>query len=538
MEDRELTAEEWALRRNLKAKLLGIATIERIRWKQRHRETNDHNEKAAILLDHFKNILVTATPPTSNLNWDCLGIQRANLQHLEEQFTDDEIKRAVFEAHVEKAPGPDGFTGGFFKRFWLLVKHDLLRVFNNLFILKGDQWKILNSANLVLIPKKEGAATPSDYRPISLMHSVAKIICKNVIKDAHQKKKSLLFLKLDFAKASDSIGWGYLLQVMENYGFGQKWRDMVCILLASASSRYERVSMLTTLPCSFNRTSQTCGQCLKLFANASGLKINPTKCVAYPVRCDNPDLVSLLEDFRGSLGSLPCRYLGLPLSLRKPRRIEIQPLLDKLAACLRPWKGRFFTRPGRLLLINSVLTSTLTYYLTAFALDKWAEKQIDKLRRKFLWNVDDEAYGGKCLVNWKRICAPKTVGGLGIKDLTAYSRALRMRWPWYEWDNIDRPWKGTPTLCDASDRQLFAACTAIKIGNGRKASIWTDRWLHGMAPMDIAPDLYKLSRMKNNLCPRWIKQQSMDDWLAQDQFCRISGLVAKHLDGPAADYPL
>ena len=102
MEDRELSADEWALRRNLKAKLLGIAAIERIQWKQRSRlttirsgdvstnffhlrangrrrknhiaslfgqngETNDHNEKAVILLKHFKSILGTATPLTSSL---------------------------------------------------------------------------------------------------------------------------------------------------------------------------------------------------------------------------------------------------------------------------------------------------------------------------------------------------------------------------------------------------------------------------------------------------------------------------------------
>lgn len=118
------------------------------------------------------------------------------------------------------------------------------------------------------------------------------------------------------------------------------------------------------------------------------------------------------------------------------------------------------------------------------------------MRRNFLWNADEEAKGGKCLVNWRRICAPKAAGGPGIKDLTAFSRALRLRWPWFEWDNHDRPWKGTTTSCDSSDLQLFKSCTKISIGDGSRAMFWTDRWMEGVAPGEVAPQLFSLAHHK------------------------------------------
>jgi hypothetical protein len=36
----------------------------------------------------------------------------------------------------------------------------------------------LNSANVALLPKKEGAEEVSDFRPIILIHAIAKIIAK------------------------------------------------------------------------------------------------------------------------------------------------------------------------------------------------------------------------------------------------------------------------------------------------------------------------------------------------------------------------
>ena len=120
--------------------------------------------------------------------------------------------------------------------------------------------------------KKNDAVDATDYRPVSLMHSATKILCKvlamrlapemqklmssgqsafihgrsiqdnflyvkNVIKEAHVKKSPLLFLKLDIAKAFDSLDWGFLLRVMEMMGFGMRWQNLISLILASASSR-------------------------------------------------------------------------------------------------------------------------------------------------------------------------------------------------------------------------------------------------------------------------------------------------------------
>lgn len=49
---------------------------------------------------------------------------------------------------------------------------------NQLHSLKADRCNLMNSANIALIPKKEGPCDAMDFRPISFMHSIAKILCK------------------------------------------------------------------------------------------------------------------------------------------------------------------------------------------------------------------------------------------------------------------------------------------------------------------------------------------------------------------------
>jgi hypothetical protein len=70
-----------------------------------------------------------------------------------------------------------------------------------------------------------------------------------------------------------------------------------------------------------------------------------------------------------------------------------------VASKLKPWKGKLMSRTGRLALINSVLTATMTYFLTVFDPPKWLIKKIDKIRRNFLWCGEEIGSGAKCLVN-------------------------------------------------------------------------------------------------------------------------------------------
>jgi hypothetical protein len=83
-----------------------------------------------------------------------------------------------------------------------------------------------------------------------------------------------------------------------------------------------------------------------------------------------------------------------------------------------------------------------------------------------MWSDEEEAKGGQCLVNCKRVCALRKYGGLDLKDITTFSRSLRPRWLCFHRDPSDRPLKGMVVPCDAIDRDIFDACTLISIDNG------------------------------------------------------------------------
>jgi hypothetical protein len=105
---------------------------------------------------------------------------------------------------------------------------------------------------------------------------------------------------------------------------------------------------------------------------------------------------------------------------------------------------------------------------------------------------------------------PPFNGGAGIIELESFSRALRLRWLWYLWDDRERPWKGFELPVDKSDIALFNAATLVVIGNGEKASFWTSRWLQGEAPATAYPDLFKHSKRKN----RTVKEALTDSkWI-------------------------
>jgi hypothetical protein len=140
------------------------------------------------------------------------------------------------------------------------MKGDVMRFISE-FHRNGKLTKGLNSTFIALIPKVDSPQRLNDFRPISLVGSLYKILAKlltnrlrmvigsvisetqtafvkdrqilecvlianEVVDEARRLKKELLLFKVDFEKAYDSVDWGYLDAVMGKMGFsslGRKW---------------------------------------------------------------------------------------------------------------------------------------------------------------------------------------------------------------------------------------------------------------------------------------------------------------------------
>ena len=101
-----------------------------------------------------------------------------DLSVLDLPFSEKEVRDTIVCLPSDKAPRPDGFTGRFYRTCWHLIKADLMEALYFLHQGLAHQLELLNSAYLTLIPKKADASTAADYRPISLIHSFAKLMTK------------------------------------------------------------------------------------------------------------------------------------------------------------------------------------------------------------------------------------------------------------------------------------------------------------------------------------------------------------------------
>nr|GEV04165.1 RNA-directed DNA polymerase, eukaryota [Tanacetum cinerariifolium] len=96
---------------------------------------------------------------------------------LEAPISRDEIRRAVWDCGENKSPGPDGFTFEFFCRFWNIVGPDLFLAVE-WFFHHASFHVGCNSSFIALIPKTLNPKSVGEYRPISLIGSIYKVVMK------------------------------------------------------------------------------------------------------------------------------------------------------------------------------------------------------------------------------------------------------------------------------------------------------------------------------------------------------------------------
>ncbi|GKA91079.1 hypothetical protein Tco_0812949 [Tanacetum coccineum] len=104
-------------------------------------------------------------------------VEPAMIEDLERTATYDEIKKAVWDCGTNKYPGPDGFSFEIFRRYWDIINQDVVDVVH-LFFSTSSFPPGCNSSFIALIPKTQEAKTVKDFRPISLIGSMYKIIAK------------------------------------------------------------------------------------------------------------------------------------------------------------------------------------------------------------------------------------------------------------------------------------------------------------------------------------------------------------------------
>jgi len=96
---------------------------------------------------------------------------------LEMQFDEEEVVKALHECCGDQAPGPNGMTIVFLQENWDTVRGDMLTMFSK-FYSNGKFVASLNATFTRLIPKRADTHNIKDYRPISSISCIYKLLSK------------------------------------------------------------------------------------------------------------------------------------------------------------------------------------------------------------------------------------------------------------------------------------------------------------------------------------------------------------------------
>ncbi|KAJ9536472.1 hypothetical protein OSB04_un000353 [Centaurea solstitialis] len=449
---------------------------------------------------------------------------------------DSDIKNAMFEIGNDKAPGSDGFSSRFFKAAWEVVGNDVSISIHNFFY-DGRLLKELNHTLICLLPKIPNATSVSDYRPIACCSVLYKCISKIIVDrmkpvlDGIVNKSQSAFIpgrrivdnilmahelvvgyhlnvgpprcafKIDLRKAYDMVDWGFLIRMLEGFGFHHvlvKWiKELVTTTSYSVMINGEQRGffkgergirqgdplspyLFTLIMEGFSMIFKRCIQeaadfgyhpgcegielthlcfaddlfvftagdvasveilkkALSLFGSCSGLAPNLLKSDIFFGNVPDHDRSAILNCLSFRMGNFPIRYLGVPLSPTFLKVADYGGLIAKVKARISNWKSKHLSFGGRKQLIISVLQSLQLYWMAVFVFPSAVIQEIESLLRAFLW-TQGEVVNGRCRIAWDSVTKPKEHGGLGFKRLSSWNRALIARNLWDILSKRDTMW--------------------------------------------------------------------------------------------------
>ncbi|GJZ54517.1 RNA-directed DNA polymerase, eukaryota, reverse transcriptase zinc-binding domain protein [Tanacetum coccineum] len=487
---------------------------------------------------------------------------------LECDVSKDEIKRVVWDCDTDKSPGPDGFTFGFYRRYWNILESDAVTSFFH----HGQFPKGSNSSFIALILKTRDANMVKDFRPIRLIGSMYKIISKilanrlvlvlgdiinevqsafianrqildgpfilnEIVQWCQSKKKQSLVFKVDFKKAFDSVRWDYLDDIL-------KKGDPLSLFLF--------ILVMETLHISFQRIVDA--------GMFKGLRLNMSKSKLMGIYVDADKVAQAARKIGCVTLKTPFTYLCSKVGGHMSRIQSWNETIEAMASRLSKWKMKTLSIGGRLTLLKSVLGSMPIYHMSIFKVPMKILQRMESIRSHF-FNGSDPLAKKPTWVKWTNVLASKEKGGLGISSLYALNRALMFKWVWRFlsqnsslWANVIKSihgdhgkigkqvkvsypsiWLDIVKEVDLLKKRGLNLLSFVnkKVGNGSDTLFWEETWHGDVAFKFLFPRAYALESCKNIDVASKLSQNSLAftfrreprGGVEQDQFDSLKAMV-------------
>lgn len=170
--------------------------------------------------------------------------------------------------------------------------------------------------------------------------------------------------------------------------------------------------------------------CLNLFCEASGGRVSKEKTQLFVSRNIHHSRVRELSSYSrfqisGDLG----KYLGVPLLHHRQTCSTYAYIVENAQKRLASWKMGCLAMVGRITLSQIVLATLPTYTMQFAMLQKGVCRKLEKISRHFIWGSkpNDRSWHS---IAWSKFCQPKDIGGMGVRDMHSFNKALIMKAGW------------------------------------------------------------------------------------------------------------
>ena len=214
-------------------------------------------------------------------NVDVPKLNNSEADDLEGLLTHKEAANTLKKMKNNKSPGSDGFTVEFFKCFWKMLGHFIVRSINYGYI-DGHLSVTQRQGVITCLPKGDKPKQfLKNWRPISLLNVIYKIgsgsianrikntldklinhdqtgfisgryigensrLIYDVMQFAEENDLPGMLLVIDFEKAFDSVSWKFINNVLDYFKFGEGLKKWVNVLNKNANSAINQAGFLSS----------------------------------------------------------------------------------------------------------------------------------------------------------------------------------------------------------------------------------------------------------------------------------------------------